>query len=96
MSENTTVAKPEETEISIAAILALGFLAANLINKANIKFTNSFLIQLFGSNALSLNISGSNITSLFMLVVVLGLVGWLYPVLTALKISPVKAMAGEK
>lgn len=75
---------------------ALGFLAANLINKANIKFTNSFLIQLFGSNALSLNISGSNITSLFMLVVVLGLVGWLYPVLTALKISPVKAMAGEK
>ena len=75
---------------------ALGFLAANLINKAHIKFTNSFLIQLFGSDALSLNISGSNITSLFMLVVVLGLVGWLYPVLTALKISPVKAMAGEK
>ncbi len=75
---------------------ALGFLAANLINKAQIKFTNSFLIQLFGSNALSLNISGSNITSLFMLVIVLGLVGWLYPVLTALKITPVKAMAGEK
>ncbi len=73
-----------------------GIIGSRLISKAHITFKNSFLIQLFGSNALTLNVTVKNIESLFLLAVVLGLVGWLYPVLTALKVSPVKAMAGEK
>ncbi len=75
---------------------AAGYFASNLINKAHIKFTNSFLIQLFGADALTLTITKSNLFSLFILAIVLGLVGWLYPVITALRIYPVKAMAGEK
>lgn len=75
---------------------AAGIFASKMINKAHITFTNSFLIQLFGSDALTVTVTKSNISSLFMLAVVLGLVGWLYPVMTALRIYPVKAMAGEK
>ena len=74
----------------------LGILASRLITRAHITFTNSFLIQLFGSDALTLTVTGSNIFSLFMLAVALGFVGWLYPVITALKVYPVKAMAGAK
>lgn len=73
-----------------------GIIGSHLITRAHITFTNSFLIQLFGSEALTLNVTEKNIASLFLLALVLGLIGWLYPVFTALKVSPVKAMAGEK
>ncbi|MCR4938697.1 MAG: FtsX-like permease family protein [Treponemataceae bacterium] len=73
-----------------------GIICSKFITKAHITFTNSFLIQLFGSDALTLTVTKSNIMSLFLLSIVLGLIGWLYPVITALKIYPVKAMAGEK
>ena len=74
----------------------LGILISWLITKAHITLTNSFLVQLFGSDALTLSVTASNISSLFLLAVGLGFIGWLYPVATALKVYPVKAMAGAK
>ena len=74
----------------------LGILTSKLITKAHITFSNSFLIQLFGSEALTVAVTKDNITSIFLLAAGLGFVGWLYPVVTALRIYPVKAMAGAK
>ena len=74
----------------------LGIFVSKLITNAHIQFTNSFLIQLFGSDALSLSVTMGNISSLFMIAVALGFIGWLYPVATALRVYPVKAMAGAK
>ena len=73
-----------------------GFIASLIINKLKITFTNAFLIQLFGAEALHIHITEGNIFKLFILVVVLGFVGWIYPVFTAIKITPVKAMQGGK
>lgn len=76
--------------------ILLGEVCVFFINKANIVLSNSFLIQLFGSSALKVYINGSNILKLFILVIVLGLLGWIYPVMNALKVSPVNAIQGAK
>lgn len=74
----------------------LGMLLSRYITGLNIQFKNSFLVQLFGSDALSVIVTSSNIWSLVLLSVALGLVGWIYPVITALRVPPVKAMSGAK
>ena len=68
----------------------------HFITKANIVLKNSFLIQLFGSDALQVYVNGDNILKMIILVVLLGLIGWVYPVINAVKISPVKAMQGAR
>lgn len=74
----------------------LGKICCNYITKAHIVLHNSFLIQLFGGDALTVNVTGGNILKMFILVIVLGFIGWIYPVINAVKISPVKAMQGAR
>ena len=78
----------------------LGVLAGNLcthfINKAHIVLHNSFLVQLFGADTILVFVSGANVLKLFILVIALALLGWVYPVINALKISPVAAIQGAK
>lgn len=73
-----------------------GKICVHFINKANITLTNTFLIQLFGAEALIVRVTGYNILKLFILVIVLGLLGWIYPVMNALKVSPIDAIQGAK
>ena len=78
----------------------LGVLAGNIcthfINKAHIVLHNSFLVQLFGSEAIQVYVTGANVLKLFLLVLALALLGWIYPVINALKVSPVDAISGAK
>lgn len=73
-----------------------GNIGAHFINKAHIVLHNSFLVQLFGAEAISVHVSGGNIFKLFILVLALALLGWIYPVINALKVSPVDAISGAK
>ncbi len=78
----------------------LGVIAGNIctyfINKAHIVLNNSFLVQLFGSEAIFVQVGGGNVLKLFILVLALALLGWIYPVINALKVSPVDAIQGAK
>lgn len=76
--------------------VVLGKICCHFITKAHIVFHNSFLIQLFGGEALNVVVTGGNIAKMFLLVIVLGFVGWIYPVINAVKISPVRAMQGGR
>lgn len=73
-----------------------GRICIHFINKAHIVLNNTFLVQLFGADALFIRLTGYNIFKLFILVIVLGLLGWIYPVINALKVSPVNAIQGAK
>ena len=59
-----------------------------------IEFKNVFLIQLFGTDHLVVSTSFSIMCKSMLLSVLLGLLGWIYPVRTALKVNPVQAMQG--
>ena len=74
----------------------LGSWGCHLITKANIVLHNSFLIQLFGGDALQIFVTPGNILKMFFLVIGLGFAGWIYPVINAIKVSPVKAMQGAR
>lgn len=78
----------------------LGVLAGNIcthfINKAHIVLHNSFLVQLFGADAIAVHVNSGNVFKLFILVIALALLGWIYPVINALKVSPVDAIQGAK
>ena len=78
----------------------LGVIAGNIcthfINKAHIVLNNSFLVQLFGADAIIVHVTGGNVFKLFILVLALALLGWIYPVINALKVSPVDAITGAK
>ena len=82
----------------IAGILGcfLGVIFSYVISKSGISFSNSFLIQLFGSNTLHTTVNFSNIALSFSVALVLGLVAWIYPVINALQVNPVQAMQGAK
>ena len=74
----------------------LGVWVCHLITKANIILHNSFLIQLFGGEALAIFVTPLNVAKMFALVIGLGIVGWIYPVINAIKVSPVRAMQGAR
>lgn len=59
-----------------------------------IHLSNPFFIQLFGGNKIIPTISFSIYFQTFLLSIILGLLTWIYPVVEALKISPLKAMKG--
>ena len=82
----------------VAGVLgsAFGALLSICINQAHIKLTNDFLIQLFGSSYIVTTMTFSNVLRSFMISLVIGLFSWIYPVITALKASPVEAMQGGK
>lgn len=73
-----------------------GIIFCFFINKIGIAFSNSFLVQLFGSDSLQIFVTGGNVIKQFLLVFILGFIGWIYPVLSATKVSPVKAIQGGK
>lgn len=72
----------------------LGSVICFAVSSVNIHFHNSFLIQLFGSDTLDFSVSFMTILKALGLSVILGFLGWIYPVRNALKVSPVKAMQG--
>ena len=74
----------------------LGVWVCHLITKAHIVLHNTFLIQLFGGDALNIFVTGPNVLKMFLLVILLGIVGWIYPVINAVKVSPVVAMQGGR
>ncbi len=74
----------------------LGILACHFITKAGIILQNSFLIQLFGGQALRIIVTPGNVFKMFVLVIALGLAGWIYPVINAVRVSPVRAMQGAR
>jgi ABC-type lipoprotein release transport system permease subunit len=73
-----------------------GRICIHFINKAHIVLHNSFLVQLFGADAITVHVTGGNVLKLFILVIALALLGWVYPVINALKVSPVDAIQGAK
>ncbi len=76
--------------------LLLGTVATFVINKAHIVLHNTFLVQLFGADAIHIYITGGNVLKLFAIVLALALIGWIYPVINALKVNPVDAIQGVK
>ena len=74
----------------------LGMWVCRLITKAHIVLNNTFLIQLFGADALNIFVTGPNILKMFAIVVLLGIIGWIYPVINAVRVSPVVAMQGAR
>ena len=72
----------------------IGSIGSSLISSFHINLDNSFLIQLFGNETLEFSVSFKIIVESMILSVILGVVGWVYPVHTALKVSPVRAMQG--
>ena len=74
----------------------LGVWCWSLITKAHIVLTNSFLIQLFGSEAITVFVTGGNVLKMFGIVILLGIIGWIYPVINAVRVSPVVAMQGAR
>ena len=79
----------------ILGVLA-GELCTHFVNKAHIVLHNTFLVQLFGADAIYVQVTSGNILKLFILVLALALLGWVYPVINALKVSPVAAIQGAK
>ncbi|MCR5495470.1 MAG: FtsX-like permease family protein [Treponema sp.] len=74
----------------------MGVILSYIISQSNIALTNAFLIQLFGCNKLVTLITAKNLFSSFCVSLSIGVVAWIYPVLAALKTSPVVAMQGGK
>ena len=74
----------------------LGWLGTLLLNAADVSFSNQILVQLFGGHTLEAFVSGKNLLQAFFLVVVLGVIAWIYPVRIALSTSPTVAMQGEE
>ena len=74
----------------------LGSFVALGLTSMEIAFTNSFLIQLFGEGALVVGVSLGNIMEILFLMLCLGVLGWIYPVLTALKVQPIEAIQGVR
>lgn len=72
----------------------LGSVISAVLTVMKIELGNDFLIQLFGTNVLAVKTSLSVILRSMGLSVILGLIGWIYPVRTALKVTPVQAMQG--
>ena len=74
----------------------IGNICTHFITKAHIVLHNSFLVQLFGSEAIRVYVTGGNVLKLFAMVLALALIGWIYPVINALKVSPIDAIQGAK
>lgn len=72
--------------------IILGIIFNYLINKLNITLTNTYLIQIFGGSTLKTIITASNIVKCLVLSVILGIIGWIYPVKISMDVSPVQAM----
>lgn len=82
------------TFISAFIGIIMGFIGNLVLSALKIPIANSLLQQLFGGNVLSTVVTYTNILSIFILALFLGILGWLFPVQNALDITPVTAMRG--
>lgn len=74
----------------------VGGLVAGALTSMKISFTNSFLMQLFGESALVVSVSAGNVAGIMVLMVCLGILGWVYPVITTVRVHPIEAIQGIK
>ncbi len=74
----------------------LGCIGCHLFSEAGITFTNSFLVQLFGSGRLVTHVTVANLSKSFLFALFLGCIAWIYPVKIVLGINLVKTMTGAK
>lgn len=74
----------------------VGVLVSSAVTGMKITFTNTFLMQLFGESALVVRVSIGNVTGIMFLMLCLGVLGWVYPVITTLKVHPIEAIQGIK
>ena len=65
------------------------------LTEAKIELSNEFLRQLFGSDVLSIATSSAALAKSMVLSLALGLLAWIYPLKTAVAVSPVQAMQGS-
>lgn len=78
----------------IGCLIGIGL--SFLISKSEISISNAFLKQLFASNKLVTLITFKNLFFSFCISMIIGCISWIYPVVIALKTSPVLAMQGGK
>ena len=72
-----------------------GSVLSVVISGCNVSITNSFLVELFGTSTLYIGTSLKVMGQAMIFSLVLGILGWIYPVRVALSINPVQAMQGE-
>lgn len=70
----------------------LGAILNSILNSFNITFSNIYLIQIFGGSVLKTSITASNTIKCILLSIILGIIGWIYPVKISMEVSPVVAM----
>ncbi len=70
----------------------LGLVGNAALSAGAIKFSNTYLIQLFGGETLRTVVTLSNLAAGMILSLLLAVVAWIYPVRIALNTSPVAAM----
>ena len=59
-------------------------------------FESSFFSGSAFKIAIKVYVNSENVLKLFILVLALALLGWIYPVINALKVSPIDAIQGAK
>jgi putative ABC transport system permease protein len=86
--------------LSVTAIfgalgIALGAAAVAALGAAGIKADGDFLAVIYGGKVLRPVVSGGPVLVSVALILVMGLVSWIYPVALALKVTPLKAITAE-
>ena len=76
--------------------ILFSFILCSAVSYGKLTFSNSFLIQLFGSEPLILKVTPVNAASVVVLCFVLAVFAWIIPVKSALSVEPVKAIQGAK
>ena len=86
--------------LSVTAIfgllgIALGALIVAALGAAGIPASGDFLAVIYGGSVLRPAVSAGPIAVSVLLILVMGLVSWIYPVALALKVTPLKAISAE-
>jgi putative ABC transport system permease protein len=86
--------------LSVTAIfgalgIALGAAVVTALGAAGIKADGEFLAVIYGGKVLRPAISAGPLVVSVVLILVMGLVSWIYPVALALKVTPLKAISAE-
>ena len=76
--------------------IMLGIILAALFTNASIKFSNAFLVQLFGGQTLVIAVNLKNVISALLLSFITGVVAWINPARKAASISPAVAIQGAE
>jgi len=83
------------TTIFGALGIALGAVAVAVLGAAGIRADGDFLAVIYGGKVLEPEISSGPLLVSVALILVMGLISWIYPVALALKVTPLKAISAE-